>query len=366
MAKTFNILVLPGDGIGPEIMAEAVKVLKVFETSERKFELRQELIGGCSIDAHGKPVTEEVKQAALDSDAVLFAAVGGPKWDNQRRGLDGPEGGLLQIRKAMDIYANLRPCCSTSPSASIAKEFSPFKHEVIEGVDFVVVRENCGGAYFGRKVEEETYAMDEWGYSEAEIQRVTRLSAEVALRHNPPWPVISLDKANVLASSRLWRRVVDKTMAAEYPQVKLVHQLADSASLILATNPRSLNGVILADNTFGDMISDQAGSIVGTLGVLPSASLNGLPGDKTLKTRPYGLYEPTHGSAPTIAGQNIANPVAMILCVALMFRYSLSMENEAQRVEDAVRKVLDSGIRTSDLGGKAGTKEVGDAIVSAL
>ncbi|OQE43589.1 hypothetical protein PENCOP_c003G07789 [Penicillium coprophilum] len=366
MAKIFNILVLPGDGIGPEIMAEAVKVLKVFETPERKFELRQELIGGCSIDAHGKSVTEEVKQAALDSDAVLFAAVGGPKWDNQRRGLDGPEGGLLQIRKAMDIYANLRPCCSTSPSASIAKEFSPFKHEVIEGVDFVVVRENCGGAYFGRKVEEETYAMDEWGYSEAEIQRITRLSAEVALRHNPPWPLISLDKANVLASSRLWRRVVDKTMATEYPQVKLVHQLADSASLILATNPRSLNGVILADNTFGDMISDQAGSIVGTLGVLPSASLNGLPGDKTLKTRPYGLYEPTHGSAPTIAGQNIANPVAMILCVALMFRYSLSMEDEAQRVEDAVRKVLDSGIRTPDLGGNAGTNEVGDAIVSAL
>ncbi|KAK4865510.1 hypothetical protein LT330_009298 [Penicillium expansum] len=366
MAKNFNILVLPGDGIGPEVMAEAVKVLKVFETPQRKFELRQELIGGCSIDAHGKPVTNEVKQAALDSDAVLFAAVGGPKWDNQRRGLDGPEGGLLQLRKAMDIYANLRPCSSTSPSASIAKEFSPFKHDVIEGVDFVVVRENCGGAYFGRKVEEETYAMDEWGYSEAEIQRVTRLSAEVALRHNPPWPLISLDKANVLASSRLWRRVVDKTMAAEYPQVKLVHQLADSASLILATNPRSLNGVILADNTFGDMISDQAGSIVGTLGVLPSASLNGLPGDKTLKTRPYGLYEPTHGSAPTIAGQNIANPVAMILCVALMFRYSLSMEDEARRVEDAVRKVLDSGLRTPDLGGKAGTKEVGDAIVSAL
>ncbi|KAJ5169932.1 uncharacterized protein N7500_002715 [Penicillium coprophilum] len=349
MVKIFNILVLPGDGIGPEIMAEAVKVLKVFETPERKFELRQELIGGCSIDAHGKSVTEEVKQAALDSDAVLFAAVGGPKWDNQRRGLDGPEGGLLQIRKAMDIYANLRPCCSTSPSASIAKEFSPFKHEVIEGVDFVVVRENCGGAYFGRKVEEETYAMDEWGYSEAEIQRITRLSAEVALRHNPP---LAFD--------------FTRQGKSEYPQVKLVHQLADSASLILATNPRSLNGVILADNTFGDMISDQAGSIVGTLGVLPSASLNGLPGDKALKTRPYGLYEPTHGSAPTIAGQNIANPVAMILCVALMFRYSLSMEDEAQRVEDAVRKVLDSGIRTPDLGGKAGTKEVGDAIVSAL
>ncbi|KAJ5087046.1 hypothetical protein NUU61_008353 [Penicillium alfredii] len=340
MAQTFNILILPGDGIGPEVMAEAIK-------------LRQELIGGCSIDAHGKSVTEDVKQASLDSDAVLFAAVGGPKWDNVRRGLDGPEGGLLQLRKAMDIYANLRPCSSSSPSASIAKEFSPFRHDVIEDVDFIVVRENCGGAYFGRKVEDADYA-----------RHSSRRRSGPPTRS--PWPVISLDKANVLASSRLWRRVVEKTMTTEYPQMKLVHQLADSASLIMATNPRALNGVILADNTFGDMISDQAGSIVGTLGVLPSASLNGLPGDKTLKTRPYGLYEPTHGSAPTIAGLNIANPVAMILCVAMMFRYSLNMEEEARRVEDAVRKVLDSGLRTPDLGGKAGTKEMGDAIVAAL
>lgn len=157
MARTFNILVLPGDGIGPEVMAEAVKVLKTFETAERQFQLRHELIGGCSIDAHGKSVTEVVKQAALDSDAVLFAAVGGPKWDNARRGLDGPEGGLLQLRKAMDIYANLRPCSSTSPSTSIAREFSPFRQDVIEGVDFLVVRENCGGAYFGRKVENPDY-----------------------------------------------------------------------------------------------------------------------------------------------------------------------------------------------------------------
>ena len=227
--------------------------------------------------------------------------------------------------------------------------------------------------------------MDEWAYSTPEIQRITRLAAEVALRHNPPWPVISLDKANVLASSRLWRRVVEKTMSEEYPHVKLVHQLADSASLILATNPRALNGVLLADNTFGDMISDQAGSIVGTLGVLPSASLNGIPGGSQSSTRSLGLYEPTHGSAPTyafsflflspskdytnesrIAGKNIANPVAMILCVALMFRYSLNMATEARRVEDAVRTVLDSGTRTADLGGKATTSELGDAIVAAL
>ncbi|PKX94958.1 3-isopropylmalate dehydrogenase [Aspergillus novofumigatus IBT 16806] len=351
MATSYNILVLPGDGIGPEVMTEAVKVLKVFENEHRKFNLRQELIGGCSIDAHGKSVTEEVKKAALESDAVLFAAVGGPKWDHIRRGLDGPEGGLLQLRKAMDIYANLRPCSASSPSASIAKEFSPFRQEVIEGVDFVVVRENCGGAYFGKKIEEEDYAHH------------PSLSGNCP-PPQPPWPVISLDKANVLASSRLWRRVVEKTMTTEYPQVKLVHQLADSASLILATNPRALNGVILADNTFGDMISDQAGSIVGTLGVLPSASLDGLPSETRKRTN--GLYEPTHGSAPTIAGQNIANPVAMILCVALMFRYSLDMELEAQQIEKAVQGVLDAGIRTPDLGGKSGTNELGDAIVAAL
>ncbi|KAI2964511.1 hypothetical protein CBS147324_8510 [Aspergillus niger] len=331
--RAYNILVLPGDGIGPEVMAEAIKVLRTFNSSSMQFHLQEELIGGISIDTHGHSVTQPVKDAAVAADAVLFAAVGGPKWDHIRRGLDGPEGGLLQ--------------------------------EVIEGVDFVVVRENCGGAYFGKKVEEENYAMDEWGYSTTEIQRIARLAAELALRHDPPWPVISLDKANVLASSRLWRRVVENTISVEYPQVKLVHQLADSASLIMATDPRVLNGVILADNTFGDMISDQAGSLIGTLGVLPSASLDGLPHPgKQEKVR--GLYEPTHGSAPTIAGKNIANPTAMILCLSLMFRYSFNMENEARQIEDAVRAVLDRGLRTPDLGGNSSTQEFGDAVVAAL
>ncbi|KAL2826636.1 Isopropylmalate dehydrogenase-like domain-containing protein [Aspergillus cavernicola] len=363
--KSYNILILPGDGIGPEVMTEATKILSEFNTPALQFTLQEELIGGISIDTTGQSVTQRVKDAAVAADAVLFAAVGGPKWDHIRRGLDGPEGGLLQVRKAMDIYANLRPCSVDMPSRQIARDFSPFRQEVIEGVEFVVVRENCGGAYFGRKVEEEDYAMDEWGYSTPEIQRITRLSAELALRHNPPWPVISLDKANVLASSRLWRRIVEKTITEEYPQVKLIHQLADSASLIMATNPRALNGVILADNTFGDMLSDQAGSLVGTLGVLPSASLDGLPRAGEDR-RVHGLYEPTHGSAPTISGKNIANPTAMILCVAMMFRYSFNMETEARRIEDAVRTVLDQGIRTADLGGKSGTKEFGDAVVAAL
>ncbi|GAT26311.1 3-isopropylmalate dehydrogenase [Aspergillus luchuensis] len=375
-SRNYNILVLPGDGIGPEVMAEAIKVLRTFNTASVQFHLQEDLIGGISIDTYGQSVTQPVKDAAVAADAVLFAAVGGPKWDHIRRGLDGPEGGLLQLRKIMDIYANLRPCSVEVPSREIARDFSPFRQEVIEGVDFVVVRENCGGAYFGKKVEDDNYgksepaeweveAMDEWGYSKIEIQRIARLAAELALRHDPPWPVISLDKANVLASSRLWRRVVEETLSIEYPQVRLIHQLADSASLIMATEPRVLNGVILADNTFGDMISDQAGSLVGTLGVLPSASLNGLP-HPGKKEKVRGLYEPTHGSAPTIAGKNIANPTAMILCVSLMFRYSFNMEIEARQIEDAVRAVLDKGIRTPDLGGESGTKEFGDAVVAAL
>ncbi|KAK2810475.1 3-isopropylmalate dehydrogenase B [Emmonsiellopsis sp. PD_5] len=361
MTTTHNILILPGDGIGPEVMSEAVKVLNTFSSPTLTFNLRTELIGGCSIDAHGVPVTEAVKQAALDSDAVLFASVGGPKWDGTRRGLEGPEGGLLQVRKAMDVYGNLRPC--VSPCKAVTREFSPFKEQVVEGVEFLVLRENCGGAYFGRKVEEGDYAMDEWGYSTSEVARITRLAAHIALRQTPAWPIISLDKANVLASSRLWRRVVEETLTKEFPQVKFSHQLADSASLIMATNPRKLNGVLLADNTFGDMLSDQAGSIVGSLGVLPSASLSGVPGEKG---GARGLYEPTHGSAPDIAGQNKANPVAMILCVAMMFRYSLNMEAEAQLIEKAVSAVLEAGVRTPDLGGKVGTAEVGDAVVEFI
>ncbi|KAI1932178.1 3-isopropylmalate dehydrogenase B [Ophidiomyces ophidiicola] len=364
--KSYSILTLPGDGIGPEIMSEAIKVLQTFSSLERSFNLRTELIGGCSIDVHGTPITDSVKQAALESDAVLFASVGGPKWDSSRRGLEGPEGGLLQLRKVLNVYGNLRPC-STDICRSVSQEFSPYRQEVVEGVDFIVLRENCGGAYFGKKVEEEDYGMDEWGYSTQEVQRITRLAAHIALRHEPPWPIISMDKANVLATSRLWRRVVDKTLSTEFPQIKFSHQLADSASLIMATNPRSLNGVLLADNTFGDMLSDQAGSIVGSLGVLPSASLSGIPGERRADGKTsYALYEPTHGSAPTIAGKNVANPIAMILCVAMMFRYSFGMELEAKAIEQAVSASLEAGIRTSDLGGKARTTDIGDAVVAHI
>ncbi|KAL2370457.1 3-isopropylmalate dehydrogenase B [Blastomyces gilchristii] len=359
---THKILVLPGDGIGPEITAEALKVLSAFSSQTRTFTLRTELIGGCSIDAHGTPVTDAVIQAALDSDAVLFASVGGPKWDRVRRGLEGPEGGLLQLRKAMNVYGNLRPCIS--PCRAVTREFSPFKEEVVEGVEFLVLRENCGGAYFGKKVEERDYAPPKSPASPA-WPPTWPCTTKAQPSPTTPSPIISLDKANVLASSRLWRRVVTETIATEFPQLKLTHQLADSASLLMATKPRVLNGVLLADNTFGDMLSDQAGSIVGSLGVLPSASLSGVPGEDG-KEGLKGLYEPTHGSAPDIAGQSKANPVAMILCVAMMFRYSFHMEAEAQLIEQAVSAVLESGVRTPDLGGKAKTAEVGDAIVECI
>ncbi|PGH17517.1 3-isopropylmalate dehydrogenase [Helicocarpus griseus UAMH5409] len=367
-----TLLILPGDGIGPEITTEALKIISTISSlnTNHTFTLRTELIGGCSIDAHGTPLTPAVKQAALDADAVLFAAVGGPKWDGVRRGLEGPEGGLLQLRQAMNVYGNLRPC--VSPCKAVTRQFSPFKEGVTDGVEFLVLRENCGGAYFGRKVEEPEYAMDEWGYSAEEVRRIARLAAYLAL-HPPtssqnsqnPLPILSLDKANVLASSRLWRRIVTETITTEFPQLSLTHQLADSASLIMATNPRALNGVLLADNTFGDMLSDQAGSLVGSLGVLPSASLSGVPGEEG-KQGLKGLYEPTHGSAPDIAGKNKANPIAMILCVALMFRYSFNMEAEAQLVERAVSAVLEAGVRTPDLGGKASTAEVGDAVANYI
>jgi len=245
----------------------------------------------------------------------------------------------------------------------VAERYSPLKPEILKGVDFIVLRENVGGAYFGKKVEEENYAMDEWGYSSDEVRRITRLAAYLARRKSPNYPIISCDKANVLASSRLWRRVVEETIKSDYSDLKLTHQLADSAALLMVTNPRSLHGVLLCDDTFGDILSDVAGAVPGTLGVLPSASLSGIPGEDE---RVYGLYEPTHGTAPTIAGKNIANPIAQILCVSMMLRYSFQMDEEAKMIDDAVRETMDAGILTGDLGGTASTSEVGDAIVAKV
>lgn len=366
MTQTFKILILPGDHVGPEVVAEAVKVLNAVAEQDPSlhFEFSYDIFGGASIDKHGAAITDEVIAKAKASDAVLFGAVGGPKWG---AGKVRPEEGVLGLRKALDCWANIRPCsfpCESLVSRSVIKE------HVVRGTDFIVLRENCGGAYFGAKVEKEDFASDSWEYSKSEIQRIARMAAYLAKTKNSEKPrVISLDKANVLAVSRLWRTVVQEIFDTEFPEVELVHQLADSAAMIMITKPTSLNGVLLCDNTFGDILSDEAAVIPGSLGLLPSASLATIPGSS--KKQMPGLYEPSHGSAPDLP-RNAANPVATILSAAMMLRYSCNAEKAAVAVERAVRLVLDDKsaggleIRTGDLGGTATTTEIGDAIVRAL
>ncbi|KAF9777085.1 hypothetical protein IL306_004643 [Fusarium sp. DS 682] len=359
-----TILVLPGDGVGPEVVDEALKVLRVVDQhSKARFNIQTDLFGGCSIDAHGVPITETVLQKAKEADAVLAGAVGGPKWGV---GKVRPEDGLLQLRHSLVSYANLRPC--RFPSDSLHHLSVLNNPDKVAGVSFTILRENCGGAYFGAKEENDDFASDSWAYSRAEVERISKVAIALATAVDPPLPVISTDKANVLASSRLWRRVVNETFERDAPHVTLSHQLADSAAMLMMKNPRMFNGILLADNTFGDILSDEASVIPGSLGLLPSASLSGVPGEKGVK----GFYEPVHGSAPDIAGRGIANPVATILSVAMMLRYSLCLHKEADAVDETVRKVLDDesrdglAIRTGDIGGKSSTTEVGDAIARVL
>ncbi|KAJ4012592.1 3-isopropylmalate dehydrogenase [Fusarium irregulare] len=369
--KTLRILILPGDHVGPEIMAEALKVLDVIEASrpDLHFERDTDIVGGCSIDKHGTPVTESVLEKALASDAVLFGSIGGPEW----AGADPtPESGLLKLRQKLDAFANLRPCEILVPSLIGA---SPIKPELVEGLKFIVVRENCGGAYFGEKKEDVDVASDLWVYSRAEVERLARVSAAVArILHSSTGaggkPIVwSADKANVLASGRLWRRVTTEIFEKELTDVELKHQLADSLAMLMVKDAARFNhSVIHTDNTFGDIISDISGGLTGTLGVLPSASLAGIPGDGPCK----GIYEPVHGSAPDISGKDLANPVAQILSLAMMLRYSFLMEKEASAIEQAIVKVLDTkdngGLetRTGDLGGTAKCSEVGNAVCEVL
>ncbi|TRM68186.1 Isopropylmalate dehydrogenase-like domain-containing protein [Schizophyllum amplum] len=373
--QQFRIVVLPGDGIGPEVTEQAVKVLKAVSAASPDFDLTLEehLFGGCAIDAEGDPLPPKTLQACQSADAILMGSIGGPKW-----GVDAkvrPEPGLLKLRKTLGLYANIRPANFAS-DALLA--YSPLRPEVVQGVDLIVVRELIGGAYFGERKEagvepNPDTAWDMTPYSVSEVQRITRVAAKIALTANPPLPIHSIDKANVLASSRLWRKVVTETIKNEFPQLEVDHHFVDSAAMVIVANPRKLNGVLVTENLFGDILSDESSVIPGSLGLLPSASLAGppsLPSDDFKPTS--GLYEPIHGSAPDIAGQGIANPVGTILSAAMLLRYSLGKGAAAEAVESAVRKVLDDkesgghGLRTADLKGSTKTAEFGDAVVQAL
>ncbi|KAJ3065980.1 hypothetical protein HK102_007766, partial [Quaeritorhiza haematococci] len=361
-----TIVLLPGDGVGPEIVAEAKKILELVARTRGhvvnvEFEFKDHLIGGAAIDATGSPLPPSTLEACKSASAILMGAVGGPQWPSQKHPNVRPETGLLQLRKELDLYANIRPC--TFPGDSLV-ELSPLKQSVVKGTEFVVVRELTGGIYFGERKEEsgDGVAHDTMTYSVQEIQRITRIAAALSLLHDPPLPITSIDKANVLATSRLWRKVVTETLAKEYPQIPLSHNLVDSAAMHMVMNPKKLNGVVLTENMFGDILSDEASVIPGSLGLLPSASLNGWG------SHSVGLYEPIHGSAPDIAGKGIAKPIGTILSTAMFLRYSLGLEREAVAIEQAVKQVLDvKKLRTKDLAnGSATTKEMGEAIFKAL
>ncbi|KAG5981386.1 3-isopropylmalate dehydratase, partial [Claviceps pusilla] len=312
----------------------------------------------CSIDATGSPLTDEALDAAKSADAVLLGAIGGPKWGT---GAVRPEQGLLKLRKEMGTYGNLRPCFFASDALV---DSSPLKAEVCRGTDIVIVRELTGGIYFGDRKEDDGSgtAWDSEPYSRREIERVARLAGFLA-RGRGDKTVWSLDKANVLATSRLWRKVMTETFEKEFPDLQIQHQLIDSAAMILIKNPRGLNGVVVTSNLFGDIISDEASVIPGSIGLLPSASLSGIPDGKG---KCNGIYEPIHGSAPDISGKGIVNPLGTILSVAMMLRYSLNLPEEAKAVEAAVKAAIDGGLRTKDMGGSAGTEEVGNEVVRHL
>lgn len=361
-----SLLLLPGDGIGPEVMAEVVKVIDWFGANrDMRFDVSQDLVGGAAYDVHGVPLSDETMAKAQAADAVLLGAVGGPKYD----GLDfsvKPERGLLRLRKEMDLYANLRPAQCFDALA----DFSSLKREVIAGLDIVIVRELTSGVYFGEPRgifpdnEGGRVGVNTQRYTTEEIRRVARSAFELARRRRNR--LCSMEKANVMESGILWREEVAWVHEAEYPDVELSHMYADNGAMQLVRNPKQFD-VIVTDNLFGDILSDIAAMLTGSLGMLPSASL----GAQGVSGRPKALYEPVHGSAPDIAGQGRANPIACILSFAMALRYSFDRGEEATRLEAAVQTVLADGLRTADLLGPAGgiavsTQEMGDAVVAAL
>ena len=338
-----RIVTLPGDGIGPEIMAPALQLLGALGD----FELEEYPFGGASIDLHGTALTDEVLAACRAADAVLLAAVGGPRWDTTDPARPRPEQGLLGLRKGLELYANLRPV----KPFPVLYDASPLRPERLQGTDLLVVRELTGGIYFGAKVRTEERASDVCEYTVAEIERIARIAFGAARSR-----VSSVDKANVLETSRLWREVVRGVHAREFPHVQLEHVLVDNAAMQLLAAPRHFD-VILTENMFGDILSDEAAMLTGSIGMLPSASL-GAGGP--------GLFEPVHGSAPDIAGRGIANPLAMFLSAAMMLRHGLGLASEAASVESAVRRALEAGLRTSDLGGDASTGQASKAVLDNL
>ncbi|MEE5056805.1 3-isopropylmalate dehydrogenase [Pseudomonas alliivorans] len=354
-----QILILPGDGIGPEIMTEAVKVLELAnEKYQLGFELTHDVIGGAAIDKHGVPLADETLDRARKADAVLLGAVGGPKWDAIERDIR-PERGLLKIRAQLGLFGNLRPAILYPQLA----DASSLKPEIVAGLDILIVRELTGGIYFGaprgvRVLDNgEREAYDTLPYSESEIRRIARVGFDMAMVRNKK--LCSVDKANVLSSSQLWREIVEQ-VAKDYPEVELSHMYVDNAAMQLVRAPKQFD-VIVTDNLFGDILSDQASMLTGSIGMLPSASLD---------TNNKGMYEPCHGSAPDIAGKGIANPLATILSVSMMLRYSFNLTDAADAIEKSVSVVLDQGLRTGDIfstgNTQVGTQEMGDAVVAAL
>jgi len=353
-----KICVLPGDGIGPEIMAEAVRVLKALGLG---FEMEEAHLGGCAVDETGTPYPEATQKLAQAADAVLLGAVGGPQWDTLPRE-QRPERGLLGIRKQLNLFANLRPAILYPELANA----STLKPEVVAGLDILIVRELTGDIYFGqpRGIEmrdvdgqNQRFGFNTMHYTESEIRRIGRVAFEAARKRNKK--LCSVDKMNVLETTQLWRDVMNE-LAPEYPDVELTHMLVDNAAMQLVKAPKQFD-VMVTGNMFGDILSDEASMLTGSIGMLPSASLD---------ANNKGLYEPSHGSAPDIAGKGVANPLATILSAAMMLRYTFNQEEAAQRVEGAVKKVLAQGFRTGDIyepgTKKVGTKEMGDAVLAAL
>ncbi len=359
-----SLLILPGDGIGPEVMAEVRKIIDWVGTTGMTFDVSEDLVGGCAYDAHGVPLHDDTMEKAHAADAVLLGAVGGPKYDDLDFSLK-PERGLLRLRKEMDLFSNLRPAQCFDALA----DFSSLKADVVGGLDIMIVRESTSGVYFGEprgiiKEGNERVGINTQRYTESEIARVARSAFELARRRNNK--VCSMEKANVMESGVLWRDVVTEVHAAEYQDVELSHMYADAGAMQLTRWPKQFD-VIVTDNLFGDLLSDLAAMLTGSLGMLPSATL----GAPKSNGRPAAMYEPVHGSAPDIAGQGKANPIACILSFAMALRFSFDAGDTAKKIEDAIEAVLADGLRTPDLLGPEGgtpvsTVDMGDAILAKL